>query len=1098
MTSLAAGLLAQTPTRYEPQNKVQLKLVKEPKIEGFIKVGSPNVYSRQVLFRDRAEEIQYLSERLKVAKDFNTTFQGIVDSRTYEALGIQGSLKLDPLTGKLVDQTNANDLLKLQQQQQINELEAQINLVNAQSRLEEARKKLASAEAASADKPVTDEAAQNKINDLQGQVNTLKNEIDSLKKEAAKPVTAEANRVKPAKTDTDGPTSSKALNTGGLEGKTTTASLTPIEKEKAVLEVRRFLQNERRKLNFDDSHDARGQVAVDLGMMVTMMPPNGVDAYAVVEAYVDDTSAPDEHQLMEAWGDHLSSAIDFEKDFIVQRLNLDLPPTGDRFFELARQDLEDRASKGQLDIHSEEPDQKTKPGPSITENLKLFQMELLAAQNIGGTPSARDSTPSQAAQVDSSRLQKLMNVSGYSTFELSSRSRVEEWKDKVEVAAKASGNVGSTPDTDDSYNKPVALVLLSTFTPNEIVQLLKWQKAGDPEYQACMQNRKKVLLNRYLELYFGSIATRLIDQWKNQRLTGRPSSKGTWNSDELPDGAREEFASFLKRGSQRARVLAVEPTEQGQNISNVGATQSIKDVVLSLAAVLPQGVSGNGRLDYYRDSQLYLQSANRKPLAVGFANGSSADPSFGWILGPRYEVVMKRRWYQLGIFGEKRAVSTFVHNPTQHQVQVSMGVPTWLPELCLHLRCYWVDKKTGLPSDSLASAERIKVPLDPDYTALTEALLDDVHGKRRPPRIYVSSAKDKLLLSKQDDSHKLLLLGKDLWRSPSVYLDSRPADSVEVVPGLVGVVATFDGELPETADGNYDVTVSTMGGFDTLHEFVMTSKRPEASAPAPSSLGLRLERQTYVLEHEFAAAADKPLLIPLTVLENRYPMPLTTFLKAEVFPLGVYQENANRKLSVGHGGTLTITANQTGQQLIPSFDNLFANPTQNGAAKLAFNVRFPVQDADTGVVEHKDVVTGDHYVLVIDSSKKSFARKSKDAVTLGTTALTLSIVFPSQMPPGLFYEAYPDFLKACKNQSCLLEIIDNADTTKPAYLKCAMMTSQPQPHLGLDFVLPTQSEAIGNGKLPLDKDNKNKTFSLRLQYGDTHLSISDPIEIKIP
>jgi len=227
-------------------------------------------------------------------------------------------------------------------------------------------------------------------------------------------------------------------------------------------------------------------------------------------------------------------------------------------------------------------------------------------------------------------------------------------------------------------------------------------------------------------------------------------------------------------------------------------------------------------------------------------------------------------------------------------------------------------------------------------------------------------------------------------------------------------------------------------------------------------------------------------------------MPLTTFLKAEVFPLGVYQENATRKLSVGHAGTLTITANQTGQKLTTSFENLFADPSKDGAAKLAFNVRFPVQDVATGVVEHKDVVTGDHYVLVIDSSKKTFARKSNDAVTLGTTALTLSITFPSQMPHELFYEAYPDFLKACKNQSCVLEIIDNTDTTKSAYLQCTMKTAQPQPHLGLDFTLPTQSEATGVGKLPLDKDNKAKTFNLRLLYGDTQLSVSGSIVVKIP
>ncbi len=1179
--------------RLTPEPAPRARFLVEPTVEGVIKIGTPQVYSRQLVFRDRAEEIQYLSERLKKAKDFPTTFQGIVDSRFYKALGLQMALAVDPLTGRVADQGKINQALNLEQQVQVNEVENEIKVLDALRRKAEAQKLLDEAK-----KPVVPPKEGEEEEDdapppnpilpspaVDGQARTdiaaLQTQIDALKNAGPAPVTAEANRVKPAATNEP-----RVLKEGGKAAETTEASLTPIENEKAVLEVRRFLQNERRRLSFDDMHDSAGTVAVDLGMLVTMIPPKGKDAYAVVEAFVEDVAVEncaDYQQIVRVWSDHLLSAMQLEKEFLEQRMASNALPLGEKYFQLAVQELQrvalqqnitdearkvtvaadaqaaakieaDKAAKAKADAEanevgtkkvSEETQRKAdvakdtmkkaddakkpKPGvqqaPGVVQQLeKAFDEAKDAALKASleaertnlmylGAVKARSFAEQKVIQAQQKLVEEERKLTEAERNQAEAEDQSLTWQSKAvqlqsshssvgtfarilekeNAEANLLGSMGATSATPEADKKPSLLEeLILTLIPLE--EQKAEQEKGELHYARMMRKYNERLLNTYLQLYFGN------------SLPGITSALGSATGDFLSllakkDVVRSAAETFLRQLSSdasksRVRVLAVDPADQGQNISNVGATQSISDIVLSLSAMMPNGISGKGRMDSYRDSQLFLQSANRKPIAVGFVNGDAKDPSFGWVLGPRFEVALKRRWYQLGM-GEPRATPTFTHEPTQHQVQVSIGMAAWTPELRLKLCTRWLDKKTGLPATPLQSSYTVPVRMTPDFTAMTEGMLDLIHGKRRPPRILIGASGEKFILSSQGDEHKLVLLGKDMWRSPMVYLDSLPATTVDVMPGLVGVVATFKGALPLKKAGktDHDVTITTTDGFDVIYNRVESPKAPAAAAP---SIGVSLRVDQPVVEHAFSANGE--MKVRLKVVENRFPLPLPTFLKGEFFPLGVYSP-ATAVLAAGHNETLTLGVGAADKSVVQAVPNLVGDPAKDGAAKLGFTVRMPIVDPTTGVPDFKDVILGKHYVVVVDPTKNKYTHALTANLVPGDQPLEIPLQFPPKMPGDLFMEAYPELVSAAANKGVRLQLMKDAEGTQ-VFLECPMAYAEANVTNGLRFVLPKKSEAVGPNLLPPTAvgaaASQKITCHLRLVYGQKFHAVDKPLVVEIP
>lgn len=1161
--------LAQNRLTMEPPPRVRLKVAAQPDGRGMIKFGTPQVYSRQVVFRDRTEEIQYLSDRLKKAQNLTQSLQGIVDTRDYQALGI---------------------LLEL----------AQGTAPKSSSGGQESK--------------------------------TAGTEGDGGAGDTSGRIT---------KPDVKTPS---VLTDGGAAAKTTSAVLTPIEQEKAVIELRRFLQNERRRLNFDDMHDATGAVAVDLGMLVTLVPPAGEDAYAIIEAYAlppghgkdeenlrmieralsaeSGKAGYEEHlwlptyekvnpnalldeQMRKAWADYLLSAIQAERDFIEMRVMSTALPFGEKHFQLAvdelRRQVEERNRKesgelaamlnkereeaknklaeaqrlkkeAELKTRLKERDQLDTKKGLLSTKVALEEKKLEAVKQQELSSRAWEDVKMQgvlttvaAATVLPVRHTELVNavktafdeqknvktaVQAVEVLEervvSDTRATVivqEELKTAVAAVAEAAQEVSRAEEAVAQAQQPVekqlGLTLLTGLTSpvmessraevavkesqfstpamaapasaegtgagdgaaasdgtgrqgdqagatpkwltpaQELEEMARKEAAEEKDMlfyryavrgglskldlyksredeaalMTLVQDYKQRLMALYLKLYFDRL------------IPASALSSGNLGELQLRQCDLEENACVLlnqmrELNPNAVRVLSVDPADQGQNISNVGATQSISDIVLSLSSLLPES-KASGRMDYYRDNRQFLQSANRKPVAVGFVNGDEEFPSFGWVLGPRFEVQLKRPWYKLGL-GRPRAEAGYTHEPTQHQVQVSLGMMAWMPGLDLELRGHWVSKRTGLPVTPILTSCHVPVKMTPDYAALTEGMLDMLHGRRRPPRILITNHKEKFTLSSQGMTHKLVLLGKDMWRSPAVSLDSLPADSVEVLPGLTGVVATFTGSLPPAYDALYDVTITTTDGYDVIYNRVAAPVRggqlgAGGSGAAP---GVRFNLAESVVEVPDLANA-KSVMVTLRQIENRFPMPAQAFLKGGFFPAGVYIDPMSAELIGGQNDTLMMSVKFTGDDTLASkLPGLLPAGQKNGAARLGLTLGMPVMDAAMNAPTRVNVIEGSNTVLLIDRNKSKFEVPAAKEYAVGLVRAELLAGFPQAMPPELFAEAYGDFVAAAAKGELRLNLKLASGTVVP----CFMTSGVSNISAGLRFALPTLDEVLAQGE----------------------------------
>lgn len=1187
--------LAQNRLTMEPPPRVRLKVAAQPDGRGMIKFGTPQVYSRQVVFRDRTEEIQYLSDRLKEIKNLPQSLQGLVDTRDYQALG----MLLDLAKG-----TTGNTLEPPQE----------------------------------------------------GENGTAINRVE---------IPAHAPDTEP-----------DVMKQGGAAAKATGAVLTPIEQEKAVIELRRFLQNERRRLNFDDMHDATGAVAVDLGMLVTLVPPAGEDAYAIIEAYATpygsghntdgfrridrehtlesgkagyeaplwqptyekvNTSALLDEQMRKAWGDYLLSAIQTERDFLEMRVVSNALPFGEKHFQLAVEELNRQAEKKNkcdaerkelLGLMRKDAESRAKDAEkavtestqkltdlkqqrmvvegliqTVPQEIPLARVKLerarakyqkarqLTGNNERERQAARDAQDRDLkAQVEAeaalrkleqeepglrTKLIELDEKIQAATLQVDAAKAIKEQADAVmadlDKPSTTSGSSSANPEPSKwlgrTFSSPVisssvsnanekeATVIapqiteqpaaLGSVSPAELTASVRTgneaafirqlegltiseatpgsgavavldvaerdkiisgmdeskklfyhfalnggltnleiykNKTLPAALDAAVQTYKERLLAQYLKLYFDCIIPN--DVLKEGDFGALKTRKC-----EMVENARRKIDELrsLNIDGDSVRVLSVDPADQGQNISNVGATQSVSDIVLSLSAFLPES-KASGRLDYYRDNRQFLQSANRKPVAVGFVNGDAEFPSFGWVLGPRFEVQLKRPWYKLGM-GRPRAEAGYTHEPTQHQVQVSLGMMAWMPGLNLELRGHWVSKRTGLPVTPILTSCHVPVKMTPDYAAMTEGLLDMIHGRRRPPRILITNHKEMFTLSSQGDKHTLVLLGKDMWRSPSVSLDSLPADSVEVLPGLTGVVATFNHALPPSNDPYYDVTISTTDGYDVIYNRVAAPVRGSAGAGAVA--GVRVELDSNVIEVN-GKLGEQTITASLKVLENKLPVPAYMFLRGGFFP--AKSEAIPVDGVIGAGAESKIELSLAEGKTLKDIKGLIPAGSDPAAVRLGFTVTVPIRNASQDAPTMINVLQGINTLLVINKTKTTFGLRPGQLPLLGAYRPELGVIFPAGMSPAIFAEAYPTFVHSAKRGNLRLRLQLNPSGV---VVECLMNRPVADVSQGLSFQLPTLQEVKDAGVTQGDNDTEVKcTGTLMDEAGKTFETVE--IKLKIP
>lgn len=274
--------------------------------------------------------------------------------------------------------------------------------------------------------------------------------------------------------------------------------------------------------------------------------------------------------------------------------------------------------------------------------------------------------------------------------------------------------------------------------------------------------------------------------------------------------SQNRFSNFIEainnlEKNNKPYIYTIEPKEYAQNISDVAAVEKLKNLVLSLNAMIPKsGINADGYLNRMKRSQSLLHSIKRKPLVVGYINGKS---NFGWILGPRFEINSK------GKIGYR-------HTHVQHSVQSSIVVPAWNKKVKLKGEYLWDNKKTG---KKLFKGEEIEIKLPGDFSALTNGLLYIKGGRPQEPYIEPNQSTPQIILQAGRQEH-ILIRGKKLWRNPEVYIGSQKHNNVKVLPDMGGLIATFDKVIKPTSklsgDIKVDLTIITSEGISRLNQAV--------------------------------------------------------------------------------------------------------------------------------------------------------------------------------------------------------------------------------------------------------------------------------------
>ena len=233
----------------------------------------------------------------------------------------------------------------------------------------------------------------------------------------------------------------------------------------------------------------------------------------------------------------------------------------------------------------------------------------------------------------------------------------------------------------------------------------------------------------------------------------------------LEKGILRAFYEAIDEERTNAMVFIADPKEEAQNISDVAAAEKLRNIVLSLQALIPQyGVNASNYTEYMRRSQERLQAILRRPLVVAYADGGE---KFGWIFGPRFEIGpdQKRGWiFEIGPDQKPK----FSHTTVQRSVQASLVVPGWTRTLNINYKTYWVDRD-GI--SRLVNEGTIPVKLPGDDAAITAKLLAASGERRIPfiePPIGLNGQRQVIRLQAKQPGD-ILIRGRHLWRNPESF-----------------------------------------------------------------------------------------------------------------------------------------------------------------------------------------------------------------------------------------------------------------------------------------------------------------------------------------
>jgi hypothetical protein len=294
------------------------------------------------------------------------------------------------------------------------------------------------------------------------------------------------------------------------------------------------------------------------------------------------------------------------------------------------------------------------------------------------------------------------------------------------------------------------------------------------------------------------------------------------------------FKEILAKWQLEPYVDSIDPQVYAQNISDVSSKIRLIDSAFALSAAL--GKIGNlaESARSLNETQTLLQAIKRQALAVSFATG----PKFGWVLGPPFVI--------------ENGQAAFLQAATKQAFSVSVVVPVWARRLELTGYSAWLEKDGSKTNPQCLEKQSVDLPNDLD--ALTTAILDERTARLPTPSLFSDQPAGQLAIQAGDkEEQTLLVLGRDLWRNPQVFVSSVKADTVDLLPNMKGLLAHFK-TFPTNVSNPANLTVVTTFGTASLRGTV-TILTPVKSKAATNSL--------VKLSSSFAVDATIPLTFSL-------------------------------------------------------------------------------------------------------------------------------------------------------------------------------------------------------------------------------------------
>jgi hypothetical protein len=731
--------------------------------EGVILVGRPQVFTRQRLVNRRLTEQQWLENVALAATPTMPSVQGLEDVRTFSGLYSKTAATFDPLGGKLSVAQNTLNVQNLQNQADTNAIQHQIDTLK-----------------------------------LHQQLSALSTSPASTSPPASSPSATPAPST-PSSAATAPPPGATTPSPSGLLNNPppvpspadivpSLAKITSIEFLRDQLAYRDAVQAALREQELDDSHDLRGLTLYTLKFDLSVLPSGQAnDMYAKVvialpcpDASVDRPCSaiqPLTASHYTSWIAQIRRTLQIEAIIIERRMTV-RALTDDEQISLAA------------------------AGGNRLNNLKKLLDVATVAKNFA-TLRVQDSQ---------ARLSQLLSKAPPTDVDLLAYRAQSEAHAELQMKKTQAEDTESTLLTQQASCQN----LLSGLGAAHDIKTTSPSAAGSTLDTPASESAREgvvtcLLVERYAGLSdlfkFGSpVPVTLEDNQKYFLPTIVPTNADARHGAFALQAALQSAAPHPAGVSPQASyVVTVGPKEEAQNISDVAAAEQLRNMVLSIQALIPQsGVTASNYTEYLSRSQQRIHAILRRPLVVGFADHGTR---FGWILGPRFEI-------------GPNATPVFNQTPAQHSAQVSVAVPGWMTTLPLSYTTSWVDK-TGATHGERRGTFDISLPGTDQF--LTGALLAALDPTPRPPVVAPELNADnspKIQRLQGGQSGDLLVHGTDLWKNPKVFLGGQPADTVTVLPDMNGLSAHFNtvATPPRKAKDNptVDITVVTSTGKATL------------------------------------------------------------------------------------------------------------------------------------------------------------------------------------------------------------------------------------------------------------------------------------------